>query len=82
MIAEQEIANLSVQRPHLILLGAGASLAAFPNGDRNGRVLPLMYNLVEVVELQPYLEELNVDYEGRKGQLVILAELVMLCRVN
>lgn len=37
--------------PHVILLGAGASLAAFPAGDANRRKLPLMRNLVEVVGL-------------------------------
>ena len=37
--------------PHVVLLGAGASLAAFPAGDANGRRLPLMRNLVEVVDL-------------------------------
>ncbi len=36
-------------RLHVVLLGAGASLAAFPNGDRLGRTLPLMKNLVEVL---------------------------------
>jgi hypothetical protein len=65
MIPEQEVANLSMQRPHLVLLGAGASLAAFPDGDRNGRVLPLMHNLVEVVGLQPHLENLDIKYKGR-----------------
>lgn len=41
--------------PHVVILGAGASLAAFPNGDANGRQLPLMKNLVEVVGLQDIL---------------------------
>lgn len=37
--------------PHVVLLGAGASLAAFPSGDANGRKLPLMRNIVEIVGL-------------------------------
>ena len=44
-------------RPHVVLLGAGASLAAFPNGDRLGRKLPLMKNLVEVLDLEPLIEQ-------------------------
>ena len=44
-------------RPHVVLLGAGASLAAFPNGDRLGRKLPLMKNLVEVVDLEPLIKQ-------------------------
>lgn len=31
--------------PHVAIVGAGASRAAFPNGDRNGKTLPLMDDL-------------------------------------
>jgi len=34
--------------PHVFILGAGASVAACPDGDRNGRRLPVMANFVEV----------------------------------
>jgi hypothetical protein len=43
--------------PHIVVLGAGASLAAFPNGERRGRILPLMRNLVEITGLAPVLQE-------------------------
>jgi len=43
--------------PHVVVLGAGATLAAFPNGDRNGKRLPLMRNLVEVLGLEPTLKK-------------------------
>jgi len=43
--------------PHVVILGAGASLAAFPNGDRHGMPLPLMHNLIEVVGLTPILKK-------------------------
>ena len=49
--------------PHVVLLGAGASLAACPNGDANGRKLPLMRNLVEIVGLTELLKAHGV-YEG------------------
>lgn len=49
--------------PHLVLLGAGASLAAFPDGDANGRRLPLMRNLVQVVGL----EDLLIAHDVREG---------------
>jgi hypothetical protein len=38
-----------VLSPHVVLLGAGASLAAFPNGDANGNKLPLMNDLIATV---------------------------------
>lgn len=55
--------------PHVILLGAGASLAAFPAGDANGRMLPLMRNLVDVVGLGDLLaahgvHESHDDFEA------------------
>lgn len=57
---------LSIKRPHLVLLGAGASLAAFPNGEKNGMELPLMNNFVETVNgLSDYLNEYEIDYRGK-----------------
>lgn len=53
MLANELIENPTDCRPHVVLLGAGASLAAFPNGDRAGRLLPLMRNLVELVGIGP-----------------------------
>ena len=56
----------SVNRSHLVLLGAGASLAAFPNGEKNGLKLPLMNNFVETVNgLSDYLDEYGIDYKGQ-----------------
>ncbi|MCH7665893.1 MAG: hypothetical protein IH936_08200 [Acidobacteria bacterium] len=47
----EQIAGVQPSRHHLVILGAGASLQAFPDGDRNGRRPPLMEDLVEVVGL-------------------------------
>jgi len=49
-------------RPHVVLLGAGASRAAFPGGDAGGRRVPLMTDLVEIVGLQPLVEEAGQEY--------------------
>lgn len=35
--------------PHVLILGAGASRAAFPQGDKNGRCLPLLEDLPEIL---------------------------------
>lgn len=57
----------SKNMPHLVLLGAGASLASFPGGDKNGRKLPLMNSLVEKLDLYNYIpnefENLLTDFE-------------------
>lgn len=47
--------------PHVVLLGAGASLAAFPYGDANGRQLPLMKDIVEKVGLRSTLQDLGIN---------------------
>lgn len=49
----------------MVLLGAGASRAALPNGDANGRRLPLMNDFVETVDLGDLLQKLGIDYEGK-----------------
>lgn len=42
-------------RPHVVILGAGASRAACPNGDRIGRTLPVMKDLVKSLGLEDLL---------------------------
>jgi len=34
---------------HVVILGAGASVAAFPQGDAYGRKLPTMDGLIELL---------------------------------
>ena len=50
--------------PHVLILGAGASLAALPYGDHYERKLPLMTNLVETINLQSIMEEHGIKYES------------------
>lgn len=56
--------------PHLVLLGAGASRAACPNGDATGKRLPLMDEIVAVAGLGPELEQAGIRYEGRSFELL------------
>lgn len=58
------------QRPHVVLLGAGASRAAFPNGDTNGKAVPLMNDLVHVLQLGPLLSEYGIDASGEDFEVV------------
>lgn len=71
---EEEIKDLTMRRPHVVILGAGASLAAFPNGDPFGKKLPLMNNLVSVVGLTQLLGEAGVGDLDRNFE-VIYSEL-------
>lgn len=73
---QEEISKTYFGRPHCFLLGAGASLAAFPNGDKNGRKLPVMKNFVEVLGLEPYLKKAGFEppYDDFEAIYAKLAE--------
>ncbi|MGB0453984.1 MAG: hypothetical protein ACPGJV_09745 [Bacteriovoracaceae bacterium] len=51
--------------PHLVVLGAGASKAACPNGDSNNRHLPLMdEHFVKTVGMTSILDKYSIKYDG------------------
>lgn len=54
---EKEIGDVSVGRPHVLLLGAGASKAALPDGDKNGRSVPVLRDVAEDLDLFDYFPE-------------------------
>jgi hypothetical protein len=62
---EQEINDVSHGKPHVLLLGAGASFAALPNGDKHGRPVPLLRDVARSLNLEQYfpdeLKELSRD---------------------
>jgi hypothetical protein len=56
-----EVGEVRVERPHLVILGAGASRATCPEGDHSGRILPLMSDFVDVVGLGSMLNNWKID---------------------
>ena len=62
--------NASFGRPHLVILGAGASRQAFSQGDACGRKLPTMLDLTEALELDSLLASAPVPYRGRNFEEV------------
>jgi hypothetical protein len=62
--AEEEINQINMRRPHVVILGAGASYAAFPNGDRNGRKLPLMNNFIETLGLENLIARTGLNFSS------------------
>lgn len=71
---EEETAALKMERPHLLLLGAGASKAALPFGDRSGRAVPLMPEIAEELGLEKLfpadLRDLaHTDFEAAYSRL-------------
>lgn len=59
---EEEIATVRMDRPHVFLLGAGASRAAFPHGDGSGHKLPLMADFSSVLGLETLLDSWGMDH--------------------
>lgn len=51
----------AVQSPIVVILGSGASVAACPNGDRHGRLLPVMTDLVERTGIASLITQLGED---------------------
>jgi hypothetical protein len=60
-----EINQITMGRPHVVLLGAGASRASFPVGERSGKLLPLMKDFVDIVPVGDVLREAGCPFEGR-----------------
>lgn len=62
MVTKQElIENPKDLKPHVVLLGAGASKAAFPNGDKSGNELPVMNDLAKILSLKNLLTKNNIN---------------------
>jgi hypothetical protein len=57
----EEIEQVSFGKPHVFILGAGASIAAVPHGDRHGQLLPDMRGLSQLPEVQGLLSEAGID---------------------
>lgn len=57
-------------RRHIVILGAGASIQAFPKGDANGKTLPNMDNLIEMVGLKAVLDRAIVEYQDKNFEIV------------
>ena len=41
-----------IHSPQVVILGAGASKAAWPLGDKNGRIVPVMAELFDCLQLE------------------------------
>jgi len=62
--AREEINQIRMERPHVVILGAGASYASFPNGDKNGNKLPLMNNLIDILNLKDIIKETGLNFKS------------------
>ena len=70
MSVADEIQQIKMEQPHVVLLGAGASRAAFPNGDANGKRLPVMADFINIVPITNILKKASISYRGRNFEEV------------
>jgi hypothetical protein len=61
---------------HVVLLGAGASKAAFPNGDANGLIVPVMNELVDAVGLDSLFNDLPNKIRSEKNFEKLYSQIV------
>ncbi|GAA4448668.1 hypothetical protein GCM10023189_06870 [Nibrella saemangeumensis] len=67
MTREEEIIKVHGNGTHVVILGAGASYAStLRNPEKNGKKLPLMRNIVDIVGLQDIVKELPEDIRAFK----------------
>ncbi|MCC5072706.1 hypothetical protein [Xanthomonas campestris] len=57
---QKEYERLMKNRPHLVILGAGATMAAIPHGDKNGRKSSVMNGFIEALGMTELLEGISL----------------------
>ena len=55
-----EFEFLMKNRPHVVLLGAGATMAAIPNGDKNGRKSSVMDGFIEKLGMSSVIDKVGL----------------------
>jgi DNA-binding protein Fis len=53
--------QLMKDRPHVVILGAGATMAAIPNGDKNGRKSSVMNGFIESLGMTDVIKNANLS---------------------
>lgn len=64
MPTEKEIHDFIINRPHVFILGAGATIAAIPNGDKNGKKCSVMNNFLSEMGLTELLKDVELDTDS------------------
>ncbi|MBX8571918.1 hypothetical protein K5D36_19795 [Pseudomonas cichorii] len=55
-----EFERIMKDRPHVVILGAGATMAAIPDGDKNGRRSSVMSGFIESLGMTEILKEVKL----------------------
>ena len=63
-IEEITLAKTFIKRPHLVIIGAGATMDAIPNGDKNGKRSSVMAGFIETLGFSDILNRANLNIES------------------
>ena len=55
-----EYQRLMKNRPHVVILGAGATMAAIPDGDKNGKKSSVMNGFIEALRMTEILKGIKL----------------------
>lgn len=58
---EENYKRYVLGRPHIVILGAGATMAAIPNGDKNGKRCSVMKGFIENIGLNDLLSNIDIN---------------------
>lgn len=59
-LTEKEIFEIENNRPHVVILGAGATIATIPNGDKHGNPCSVMHGFVKNLGLESILANVEL----------------------
>lgn len=63
-LTEKEIFEIENNRPHVVILGAGATIATIPNGDKHGNPCSVMQGFVKNLGLESILASVEIHTQS------------------
>lgn len=59
-LTEEDIFEIENTRPHVVILGAGATIATIPNGDKHGNLCSVMHGFIKNIGLESILTSVKL----------------------
>lgn len=59
-----ELREKFIKRPHVVILGAGATIDSLPNGDKNGNPSAVMNNMIYILGLESLLNKIKLKTQS------------------
>lgn len=57
----QKVQRIIKDRPHVVILGAGATVASIPNGDKHGKKSSVMNGFIDKLSMREVIEGINLN---------------------